>query len=86
MSTQITLPKYVKLVIFSYLTTNNLLFKVSKLNHQTRELFREYKESSVLGLKSLNLLTPEKIIAFDESYLINFAPLINLTLKCEGQD
>jgi hypothetical protein len=86
MPIQITLPKYVKLVIFSYLSANNLLFKVSKLNHQTRELFREYKESSVLSLKSLKLLTPKKIIAFDESYLINFAPLIDLTLKCKGQD
>lgn len=76
-----TLPKYIKIVIFSYYTTNELLCKISKLNKETRHLLRDNKKSEILKLDCLNLLTPETIKAFDESYLINFAPLIHLTLN-----
>jgi hypothetical protein len=79
------LSKFVKLVIFSYFTTNEMLCKLSKLNKETRQLLSDNKESLILNIDCLNLLTPGKIKAFDESYLINFAPLINLTLKREGQ-
>jgi hypothetical protein len=77
--------KSVKLVIFSYFTTNEMLCKLSKLNKETRQLLCDKKESLILNIDCLNLLTPEKLNPFDESYLINFAPLINLTLKCTGQ-
>jgi hypothetical protein len=72
-------------VIFSYITTNELFCKVSKLNKGTRQLFSDSKESQILKLNHINLRAPETIKAFDESYLINFAPLINLTLKSKGQ-
>ena len=79
------LPKNVKIVIFSYFTTNQMLCKISKLNQEARQLLNVNKESKILNLDCLNLQTPEKLKAFDESYLINFAPLINLSLNCIGK-
>jgi hypothetical protein len=79
------LGKNVKLVIFSFFSTNELFCKISKLNKATRQHLTEKKECLILNLDCLNLLAPGKIMGFDESYLINFAPMINLTLKCEGQ-
>jgi hypothetical protein len=76
-----TLSNNIKLVIYSYFTTNELLSKISKLNKGTRQLLSENKESQILKLNFINLRAPETIKAFDESYLINFAPFINLTLK-----
>ena len=37
------------------------------------------------GGEAIAAICFEKIKAFDESYLINFAPLIDLTIKFEGQ-
>ena len=79
------LPKSIKIVIFSYLTANELLCKISKLSKKTRQLLSDNKESQILQLSYINLRVPDAIKAFDDSYLINFAPLINLTLKCSGQ-
>ena len=79
------IPKFVKLEIFSYFSTNELLCKISKLNKATREHLSDNKESLILNLDRLNLITPGKLKAFDESYLINFAPFVNLTLKCDGE-
>ena len=76
--------KNVKLVIFSYFTPNEMLCKLSKLNHETRQLFSDNKESSILDINCLNLQAQDNLIVNDESYLINFAPLINLTLKSAG--
>ena len=69
-----TLPNNIKIVIFSYFTTNKMLFKISKLSKGTRKFLDENKESKILNIDCLNLITPETIIAFDESFLINFAP------------
>ena len=76
------LPKSIKIVIFSNFTTNFLFCKISKLDKVTRQLLSDNKESQILKISHINLQAPESIKAFDESYLINFAPLINLTLKC----
>ena len=62
-----------------------MICMISNLNKGNRQLLSENKESEILELNCLHLLTPEKIKAFDESYLINFAPLIDLTIKLEGQ-
>jgi hypothetical protein len=78
------LPKFVMLEIFSFFSTNELLCKMSKLNKATRQLLSENKDSLILNLEDLNLLSPGNVKPFDESYLINFAPFVNLTLKCEG--
>ena len=79
------LPKFVKLEIFSFFSTNELLCKISKLNKTTRFNLRDNKESLIINLDCLNLITPGTLKAFDESYLINFAPFVNLTLKCDGE-
>ena len=79
------LPKSLKIVIFSFFKTNELFCKISKLDKGTRQLLSDNKESQILKLNHLNLLAPETIKEFDESYLINFAPSINLILKCEWQ-
>jgi hypothetical protein len=43
-----TLSNNIKLVIFSYFNTNELLCKISKLNKGTRQLLSENKESQIL--------------------------------------
>ena len=40
-NTMPNVPKYVKLVIYSYLSANNLLCKASKFNKETRKLLKE---------------------------------------------
>jgi hypothetical protein len=81
-----TIPKFPKLVIFSYFTTMEILCKFSKLDKATRKHIFDNKESEILKLDCLYLLAPESIKPFDESYLIDFAPSIHLTLKCKGED
>ena len=79
------LSKSLKLEIFCFFSTNELLCKISKLNKATRQHLSESKKSLILNLKALNLVSPGNVKQFDESYLTNFAPFINLTLKCEGE-
>ena len=82
---QTTLSNNIKLVIFSFFTTNEMLCKISKLSKATRQLLSDNKKSEILQLECINIESPEEIKAFDDSYLINFAPMINLTLRCKGQ-
>ena len=77
-------PQSPKLVIYSYLTTMEILCKISKLDRATRKHVYENKASEIVKLDCLYLLAPGSIKPFDESYLINFAPKIHLTLKFEG--
>ena len=62
-----------------------MLCKISKLNKGTRQLLSVNKESKILNINHIIIQAPETIKAFEESYLINFAPFINLTLKCKGE-
>jgi poly-gamma-glutamate capsule biosynthesis protein CapA/YwtB (metallophosphatase superfamily) len=54
-----------------------------------RKKYKVYADIEKPGLMPLdiNLIADrvEKIKAFDESYLIKFAPYINFTLKCKGK-
>ena len=79
-----TIPKFPRLVIFSYFTTMEILCKFTKLDKATRKHIFDNKESEILKLDCLYLLAPESIKPFDETYLIDFAPSIHLTLKCKG--
>ena len=45
---QATLSNNIKLVVFSFFTTNEVLCKISKLNNVTRQLLSDYKRSEIL--------------------------------------
>ena len=72
--TRPTLSCSCSLVIFSYLTTNEVFRKMSKLNHKTREkVIFENRNSPILGLATLKLRAPTTIVQYDEKFLHNFA-------------
>ena len=47
---QTTLSNNIKLVIFSFFTTNEMLCKISKLSKATRQLLSDNKKSEILQL------------------------------------
>ena len=81
-----SLNRNVMLVIFSYLTTNQIFIRGSKLSKVFRGLMVENKESQVLNLDTLVIKTPKDCSIFDYSYMIEFAPYIHLISATPVQD
>jgi hypothetical protein len=81
-----SLNKNVMLVIFSYMTTNQIFIRGSKLSKVFRGIMVENKESQVLNLDTLVIKTPKDCSIFDYSYMIDFAPYIHLISASPVQD
>jgi hypothetical protein len=59
-----SLNKNVMLVIFSYMTTNQIFIRGSKLSKVFRGIMVENKESQVLNLDTLVIKTPKDSLRF----------------------
>jgi hypothetical protein len=81
-----SLNKNVMLVIFSYMTTNQIFIGGSKLSKAFRWMMVENRESQVLNLDTLVIKTPKDCSIFDYSYMIGFAPYVHLISATHAQD